>query len=153
MAKKNKVVSEIVGGMLGGAAMALGLYATSRIDLARVPIVGRFSDETDQFTFVGTSSENDKTASALGKTVLATAMLGGIYGGLRSALRLPGFLFGPIFGLATYAINWLGLGPEMKRVPGPWNSRDTAILPRMVTHAVYGFVADQVAERVENALE
>ncbi len=128
--------------------MTLALTATRRM-----PLVRKISGESEEVPFLGTAAEIEEVpADTLRKQLLSGALLGGVYGALRSALRLPGILSGPIYGLVTYALSWVGLGPAMERTPGPWNEQPMALLPRLVSHTVYGTVTDLISEQVEDIL-
>jgi hypothetical protein len=146
--RTNRIIAGTIGGMIGGVVMTLALMATRRL-----PVVRKISGELDQFPVLGAAAEiEDEPTGTLGKQLLSSAVLGGVYGALRSALRLPGILSGPAYGLVSYGLSWVGLGPAMERTPGPWNEQPMALLPRLVTHTVYGTVTDMISERVEGML-
>lgn len=145
--RTNRIIAGTIGGMIGGVVMTLALTATRRL-----PVV-RKTSKVDQVPVLGTTAEvEEETTGTLGKQLLSSAVLGGMYGAIRSALRLPGILSGPAYGLVSYGHSWVGLGPAMERTPGPWNEQPMALLPRLVTHTVYGTVTDLISDRVENML-
>lgn len=150
--RTNRIVAGAIRGMAGGAVMALAFTAIRRIDWNQVPVI-RDLNQNDYLSLVQTSSESQpEEAGTLGKRVLVSALLGGLYGALRSAFQLPGLISGPIFGLASYPLSWIGLGPAAENNPGPWKETPQGLLPRLVTHSLYGMVTDQVSERFQDLL-
>ncbi len=128
----NKIIAGAIGGMVGGVVMSLALMGTRRI-AQRVPALeGAFPNA------------DDTNVQSLGKELAASAALGGVYGVMRSALHLPGLLFGPVYGLANYGLERVGFGPAITQTKGPWNENSMGIAPRMITSIVYGTVADWV---------
>ncbi len=128
----NRIIAGAIGGAIGGAVMSLALMGTRRI-AQRVPMLeGAFpnADNADM--------------QSIGKQIAASTALGGVYGILRSALHLPGLLFGPVYGLANYGLERAGFGPAIAQTEGPWNQGSMGIAPRMITNVVYGTVADWI---------
>ncbi len=146
--RTNKIVAGAIGGMIGGVLTTVAFTA-----LRRSPFARKISGEVEDVPFLGTATEIEEMPNgALRKQLLSSAILGGVYGALRSALHLPGIFSGPIYGLVSYSLSWVGLGPAMERTPGPWNERPMALVPRLITHTVYGTVTDLISERVEDML-
>ncbi len=133
-----KMLASILGGMVGGAIMALAIYATRQVGLTE--------------TSSGAVEKATEDKSMLARYVIISAALGGLYGAIRSALHVPGFLAGPLFGLASMGLNRMGLGPEVSETPGPWNGNTMELVPELVTRTIYGTVTDFVSERIESAL-
>ncbi len=146
--RTNRIIAGAIGGMIGGVVMSLALTA-----VRRSPLLRQVNHDVEQIPIIGTSAEiQEEPAGNLSKRLLSAAILGGVYGALRSALRLPGILAGPAYGLVAYALSWVGLGPAMERTPGPWNEQPMAFIPKLVTNTVYGTVTDLISERVGDML-
>ncbi len=137
---KNKIIAGAIGGMVGGLVMSLALMGTRRV-AQRVPALeGAFPNA------------DDADMQSMGKELAMSAALGGIYGVMRSALHLPGLLFGPVYGLANLGLERAGFGPAIAQTKGPWNENSIGIAPRMITNIVYGTVADWVGGFIMNLL-
>ncbi len=138
----NKRVKQIIGGaaggMAGGLVMSIALTAARRSNLP------------------GLALQNQNPASQhpseLGKRVLISGLLGGIYGAIRAGLNLPGLIAGPLYGLVSYGLSTTGLGPTVEKTPGPWNKQQSGMISGMIQHTVYGMVTDSVAGFVERLL-
>ncbi len=151
--RMNRIVAGAAGGMAGGIVMALALTALrqmasgrnsqsrSRLNGIRGALLTRTMPRSEQVD-----------RQEIARRVAQSAFLGALYGGIRSGLNLPRFVFGPVFGLVTYGLSQVGLAPAVSEVPGPWNKSSMPFVPRMVTHTLYGVVTDTISERVENML-
>ncbi len=153
MSKMKQIIGGVIGGMAGGVAVALALAAMQRMQGRTQSRSRGFTNSLRQAFLTRTMPRmrsNDR--SALGRLILQSAVLGGAYGGLRAALNLPGFLFGPVFGLASYGLSRAGIDTTAGQALGPWNRKSNALAPRLITHTVYGTVTHMVSEQVQNLL-
>ncbi len=147
------IIAGAIGGMVGGVVMALALMMTNRREMEKASIKDKVVDRMESTPLAGAAARLRRTdRKAVAQNLAMSALLGGIYGIIRSGLRLPGILFGPAFGLVTYGLGWIGLGPAIDRTPGPWSDESDDVVPALVTHTAFGMVADFVSERVEAAM-
>ncbi len=145
-----RLVAGAIGGAIGGSLMALALLGTRRIAETRMQGT---SDRIKHAVMAGTGKvQQAEENGELAKYMLVSAGFGALYGAFRSAVHISALLTGPLYGLATYGLSRAGLGPTIQETPGPWNDGSLGIVPRMVTHTVYGTVTDFVADRIESAL-
>ncbi len=150
--RSNRVVSGALGGMVGGAAMALALTGVERIAWQRMSRARRARRGIRALFTRSAPRMGQADNGTVVRRVAQSAMLGAVYGALRSGFNLPRFIFGPVFGIATYGLSQVGMAPSVEEVPGPWNKGSMSFLPRMLTQTLYGVVTDAISERVQNML-
>ena len=148
--KTRRIIAGAAGGMAGGVMVAVVSAFTDRLMDQRS--ARKMPRGLRRIFATRLTQEPSRKRTVVSKTILASAALGGLYGGIRAGLNLPGLVTGPLFGISGLTLSRLGLGDDAARARGPWNSNRMSLGPRLVSTAVYGVVADRMARRVENML-
>jgi hypothetical protein len=142
---------------IGKGAIAGAIGAVVMIG-AEMTVRGLMASPTSQYTIpervlgrvyarLGLSRRTTATeemAFAITDHVGVGALWGAVFGGFVASTRSPGFLVGPIFGLATWLIDYVGIGPALNlvRLGGGRTTQDTAIVA--ASHAIFGAVVGVV---------
>jgi uncharacterized membrane protein YagU involved in acid resistance len=85
---------------------------------------------------------------AQGQHLALGATFGVGYSLLRRRLRLPSATAGPLYGLAVYAVNIVGIGPALDLTRAPWKDEPPAVARQIFIHLIYGFVTVKMIRRL-----
>jgi hypothetical protein len=93
-----------------------------------------------------------ETMLAFGLHYLISVLFGAVYGLLRWATQFSPLPSGPLYGLGTYLVNLVGIGPALDLTRGPQDEKPVTVGRRAMMHTVYGtvtaFVSDKVRQRL-----
>ncbi|HEX6385669.1 MAG TPA: hypothetical protein VF177_13445 [Anaerolineae bacterium] len=93
------------------------------------------------------TSTGEQTLATVGHYAIG-GLLGAGYGVVHAATGAAAIPAGPLYGLGTYALNFMGLGPATGLMPGPWKQEPPDVGREIMMHAVYGTVTALVADRL-----
>ena len=131
----------IVGGALAGvgaAALMMPLFVgAERAGLLSKPPPARVVDRAAAEAGVAPDPEERAGATVAGHLVYG-ATAGGVYGALAAPMSLPAAVAGPGFGLALWAVGYLGWLPAARIWPRPWRQPAGDALVPIAAHVVYG---------------
>jgi uncharacterized membrane protein YagU involved in acid resistance len=85
---------------------------------------------------------------AQGQHLALGATFGAGYSLLRHRFDLPSTTAGPLYGLAVYAINIVGLGPALDLTRAPWDDEPPVVARQIFIHLIYGLVTAMVIRRL-----
>ena len=137
----------LVGGVVGGAVGAVLMWplyeASKRAGLLRESPPIRVADRAAETAVEATETggpvgEGAREAAAAGGHLLYGAAAGALYGLLQDELELPAIAAGVGYGLALWAVGYLGWLPAARILPEPWRQRAGDALVPIAAHAVYG---------------
>lgn len=148
------VLKNVLIGAAGGLAGAFGMSAVMAIGkatgLVDKPIPHHLEEEIERRAGVEhKTSPAEKAALAQGGHHLMGAAFGALYGLLQPAARVPALLFGPLFGLAVYAFNEIGMGPALRLTPPPDQEHPITVGRRVFMHLVYGLMLALVSSQAQ----
>lgn len=137
-----------------GAALMLPLFAgaTRAGVLTEAPPL-RIVDEAAAAAAEATEgggpiAAGQRVGVAVGSHLLYGAGAGACYGLLQDELELPPLAAGSVFGLALWAVGYLGWIPAAGVLPRPWRQQVGDAVTPLVAHVVYGLVLGAVERTI-----
>ncbi|MDQ4079011.1 MAG: hypothetical protein M3220_22560 [Chloroflexota bacterium] len=146
----DEMVTGAIGGLAGGMMMTAFMTGATKagvIDETLPHKVEQYAEEQlDQQEQTDLTQER---AFAQGGHLVYSAALGALYGALRHSMDDPPPLpTGPAYGLGIYAINLLGIGPQLGITRRPWNEEPTTVGRQIMMHAMFGAVTALAQEEL-----
>ena len=142
-------IGGLAGGMMMTAVMTMG-QKTGMIDRPLPLRVEQWAEEQ-----LGAAAKTDPQEEQLlsqGMHLAYSALLGTGYGAVRAALDAPPIPSGPLYGLATYALNLGAILPAMDLTEGPLQEEPTTAGRRAMMHVAFGMVTGLVSKKVRERL-
>ncbi len=140
-----------VGGVVGAALMLPVFEGAKRAGLVvEAPperVVERAADEVAGSEARGATDEGAWAALVAGNHLLYGAAAGAVYGTLQEELKLPANVAGVGYGLALWAVGYLGWMPAVGAWARPWRQGAGAALVPLAAHVVYGLALGTVEGR------
>ena len=143
------IAAGAVGGLAGGLVMVAFMVIGSRVGLVDEPLPQKVEHwAEDRMGVRDRPDPIQEEVIAQGSHLVFAAGLGALYGGLIASRDLPALPTGPLFGLASYAVDLAGIGPALGITKGPWNEAPTVIGRRMMMHTIFGTVTALVTDQL-----
>jgi uncharacterized membrane protein YagU involved in acid resistance len=142
----------VIGGAAGAALMWPLFEGAKRTGILEEAPPLRVVDEVAGAAAQATESggpvaRDDRTAAAVGSHVLYGVVAGAFYGLIQDELRLPAVV-GPLYGLALWAVGYVGWLPAAGVLPQPWRQRAGDALTPVAAHLAYGVALGLVEQAV-----
>lgn len=153
MSIERDIAAGVAGGLAGGLVMTAFMVIGSRAGLMDEPLPQKVEHWAEDQ--MGVEHRPDPLQEEIvGQTghLIFAAGLGALYGGLFASRDLPPLPTGPLFGLATYAIDLVGFGPALGITRGAWDEEPTVVGRRMMMHTVFGTVTALVTDQLRSPL-
>ncbi len=151
MELRNELVAGVAGGLAAGTVLALVMAVGKKTGVIPEPLPLKVEQEVEERADVqGETTPAQKNLLALGGHYLLSAVFGALYGLFRwvTGSRFSAIPTGPLYGLSTYAVNLVGLGPAMDLTSSPQEEKPVTVGRRVMMHAVFGTVTAFVAKKV-----
>jgi hypothetical protein len=154
MTIERDIAAGAIGGLAGGLVMTAFMVIGSRVGLVDEPLPQKTEHWVeDQMGVRDRPAPLQEEIIGQGSHLVFAAALGALYGGFLASRDLPALPTGPLFGLASYAVDLAGIGPALGITKGPWNEEPTTIGRRMMMHTVFGTVTALVTEQLRRELQ
>jgi hypothetical protein len=148
-----EVAAGTIGGLAGGMGMSGFMMLGKKAGFAEEPMPMKVEHwAEDRLSMADRLGPRQEMAAGMGGHLVYSAVMGGVFGALRSAFKLPAVPTGPLYGLGLYAVNIFGLGRPLGIAVGPGQERPAAVSRQLMMHALYGSVTALVADRLRAAL-
>ena len=149
----------LVGGVLGGtagAALMLPLFEGAKragmlTEAPPVRVVDQAADAAETTAVDGQIEKGEREGVAVGSHLLYGAVAGALYGLAQDELALPTVPAGAAYGLALWAVGYLGWMPAAGVLPQPWRQQPGDALTPVAAHLVYGLALGAVERMVRRA--
>ena len=153
MELRKEILAGIVGGFAGGTVMTVVMLMGKKTGLIREPLPVKLERELEErFELDEKTSPKQEMFLAFVGHYLLSALYGAGYGLLHWAKNVSPIPAGPIFGLGTYVVNLIGVGPSTHLTRGPWKEEMPTVGRRIMMHAAFGTVTALVARKVRQRL-
>jgi hypothetical protein len=143
------MVRGAIAGFVGAVAMFPLMFTMKRLGLTREVFPKQVEEELTRRAGLPELARG-RVSDILAYTAHLAygALLGGFFGGLRYVVSAPTFPFAQLFGLATYAVGFLGWVPALGILPPIWRQREPIGVMRIMAHIYYGTVVSLAFDRM-----
>jgi uncharacterized membrane protein YagU involved in acid resistance len=139
-----------IAGLVGTAAMTGALYAGKAMGLLQEEPPKEITKHAEERSGMSPHQQPSEVFNASWVAVHLGfgAGCGMAYSLLRRVLPGPAAPLGAVFGLAVWAVNYLGLMPALGLYPEPERDRGSRTAVMIAAHLVYGTVTAEANERL-----
>jgi hypothetical protein len=141
----------ILSGLAGAAVMFLMMLVSKQIGVVWQPVPHRIWRNLEQR--LGFAGKTDRQEERILGQLLHFGLGAGwglLYGLASPLLSLPRLLWGSLYGLGTYAVDEIIMGPAFSLTPPPGLEPQRRVVRRVLMHTVFGLVVTMVFEGLRN---
>ncbi len=151
MSLKKEIGAVVVGGIAGALAMTALRAVLVESGTVSEPLPHKVERRmTTQIGVAHTINARQEDLLAQGLHLAMGAAFGAGYGLYHRWFGLPPAVGGPLYGLAVYAVNLVGLGPAFELTRPPWRKQPLMTGRQILNHLVYGYVTAFVFRSVHS---
>lgn len=140
-----------ISGIAGAGAMLIIILIAKLFGLVNIPfplLVERRLEEKTGTS--GKTDQKDELLIALGLHFSLGAFYGILYSLLQKLVRLPGYFLGPVFGLTTFLVDEVAMGPALGLTPKPEQMSPVTFWRRVLIKFVFGLTLFLAFDRIRS---